>query len=349
MPGELDGGEVPDWTGAVTCGNCHARDSLELRLAGSLLFAGASGPGAPTKGQLSYRDSTSGKLAESRYAGSALVAGANCKTCHALAPGDDSETGGSFILGTTPLRVPSAANDQVLLEKSSAPGVFDGTPAGAFGSGNVCVWCHKSRRDLTNYLTATNNSVTDIYWGPHGAPDADVYSAKGGYHYAGKVYGGGSGHQLLDGGCVSCHMHAAPSNQDLPDHSFAVALEACASCHQGFSDFNIGGAQSQTAIELQQLRSALNDLGLLTRDVTAPFSALSVADLALEDFEQDLPRPGATGLSSDRAGALYNYLLLARGSALGIHNPPYVVQLLYDSVESLTGSPPAWARPPGRP
>jgi hypothetical protein len=40
-------------------------------------------------------------------------------------------------------------------------------------------------------------------------------------------------------------------------------------------------------------------------------------------------------------GALYNYLLLARGSGGGAHNPIYVRQLIYDSVLELTGSAPA--------
>jgi hypothetical protein len=51
--------------------------------------------------------------------------------------------------------------------------------------------------------------------------------------------------------------------------------------------------------------------------------------------------PGVTGLTADQAGALYNYLILARGSAGGVHNPIYVRQLVYDSVLAVTGSAPA--------
>jgi hypothetical protein len=36
-----------------------------------------------------------------------------------------------------------------------------------------------------------------------------------------------------------------------------------------------------------------------------------------------------------------NYLLLARGSAGGVHNPLYVRELIFDSVSSITGSTPA--------
>jgi hypothetical protein len=45
-------------------------------------------------------------------------------------------------------------------------------------------------------------------------------------------------------------------------------------------------------------------------------------------------------LSADTAGALYNYLLLARGSANGVHNPVYTRELIYDSYKSLVGTAP---------
>jgi hypothetical protein len=69
--------------------------------------------------------------------------------------------------------------------------------------------------------------------------------------------------------------------------------------------------------------------------------ALTSTELADQQFQVDKVRPGATGLTADQAGALYNYLLLARGSGGGAHNPIYVRQLIYDSVLELTSSPPA--------
>ena len=44
-------------------------------------------------------------------------------------------------------------------------------------------------------------------------------------------------------------------------------------------------------------------------------------------------------LTQDQAGALYNYILVARGGAYGVHNPKYIAQLLYDSYFALTGLP----------
>jgi hypothetical protein len=46
-------------------------------------------------------------------------------------------------------------------------------------------------------------------------------------------------------------------------------------------------------------------------------------------------------IMADVTGALYNYLLLARGSGGGVHNPVYVRELVYDSYFALTGQAPA--------
>ena len=54
-----------------------------------------------------------------------------------------------------------------------------------------------------------------------------------------------------------------------------------------------------------------------------------------------MPNPMNQPLSADYAGALYNYLLIVRGSGMGVHNPVYVRQLIYDSIVAVTGAPPA--------
>jgi hypothetical protein len=53
-------------------------------------------------------------------------------------------------------------------------------------------------------------------------------------------------------------------------------------------------------------------------------------------------------LTAAQAGAHYNYILVARGGAYGVHNPLYVKELLYDSYKAVTGNPPP-TFPSGRP
>jgi hypothetical protein len=131
-----------------------------------------------------------------------------------------------------------------------------------------------------------------------------------------------------------------------------VSTCTTAGCHTQAKNFDVGGGKTAMTSGIQELRAALNDMGWLTRSATAPYVPLAAADLADTQFSLDLTMPGVTGLTGDQAGALYNYLLLARGAAGGVHNPLYVRELIFDSVKAITGSAPVtlpvrpltWAR-----
>lgn len=338
----LGGEEVATWTGPQACGNCHALDAIEQRVAGNVGFAGTAGPASPEHGQLSYLNSANSRIAESIYAGSSSVAEVHCTTCHDSSANNDPHlTGEIYTPGSFPLRVPAGPADYALLEKSSAAGLSDGTPAGEYTTGNACMWCHKSRKDVTNYITASNN-ITSTHWGPHEGPQADVYTGLGGYHYAGKTYDNSS-HQAFENGCIKCHMPSIDSNQGVGNHSFAPHVSTCTSagCHANAKNFDVGGGKSAMSAGIQELRVALNTKGWLTRSETAPYAPLSATELADPQVKLDLTMPGVMGLTADQTGALYNYLILARGSAGGVHNPIYVRQLVFDSVVAVTGTPPA--------
>jgi hypothetical protein len=126
------------------------------------------------------------------------------------------------------------------------------------------------------------------------------------------------------------------------DHSFAARIEVCQDCHQDTPTFDVIGGRTKVSNGLQRLRETLNDLELLTRDGTNTLDATLLEDT---DFGHDEPLP-QTAVPADVAGALYNYLIVARGSALGIHNPRYVGQLLYDSIEAAGGDLSGITRPP---
>jgi hypothetical protein len=89
---------------------------------------------------------------------------------------------------------------------------------------------------------------------------------------------------------------------------------------------------------LAELEASLNAAGLLTRSAAAPYAPLDDGDLTDGQFHLDLTRPGSAvgggnlNLDAATAGALYNYLILARGKDLGVHNPTYTRQLLWDSI-----------------
>ena len=112
---------------------------------------------------------------------------------------------------------------------------------------------------------------------------------------------------------------------------------------------------------LRSLRTKLNSMLLLSRDGITPLtsSQLSDNDFALDETLPEkaanvlppaslppgsvaLPRPAVLGPA---AGALYNYLLMARGSAFGVHNPKYTKQVVYDSIEAIGGDLTNLSRP----
>ena len=330
----LGGDEVASWTGATACGNCHAIDGVEQRLANTVKYTGTTGPADAAHGQINYKRSTDSVFTEGIYGGHASVAVVHCSTCHdTSAENDPHVTGETYKVGSFPLRVPSGDNDIALIERSSAVGVSDGT-AVKYGKGNACIWCHKSRKDVTNYVVDPVK-ITSAYWGPHEGPHADVFTGKGGYEYVGKTYTSSS-HQGLKDGCVSCHMPAIEANQSVGDHSFFPQLSACKTCHADPTTTLKTGAD-RTTTKLQRLRAALAKAGVLSKDGTV---AMDPNNMPTDtDFASDvaMPQPKGTVTAVAVAGALYNYFIFARGGALGSHNPMYTSQLLYDSIQAAGG------------
>jgi hypothetical protein len=326
----LGGDEAETWTGQTACGNCHAIDGIEQRLANNVKFNGGTGPTELAHGQINYKNSGSSAIAESAYAGHANVAVVHCSTCHDTSPDNDPHlTGDVYAEGSFPLRVPSGDADYAVIEKSSAVGTSDGTRV-QYGKGNACIWCHKSRKDITNYVTGPTK-VTSAYWGPHEGPHADVFTGKGGYQYTGKTYTAGS-HQSFADGCVTCHMPAVASNMSVGDHSFQPQLSACKTCHVD-PEATLATGESRTITKLSRLRDALNALDLLSRDGTTKLDVPATDT----DFASDVALPHPATVTADVAGALYNYFLFARGGAMGAHNPMYTSQLLYDSIQAAGG------------
>jgi hypothetical protein len=331
-----------EWTTTgAPCGNCHAIDGLEQRATGAV---GTSEGGVVANlktGELQYEVPTTGAQASASYTGSAAVAEVYCTTCHAVTNANDPhKTGKPWTPGSFPLVV-SADGGGVNIEKSPSTAAVTGTSAGDFGPGNTCMWCHRSRVDITHYLTPTGNAITSVYWGPHEGPEADLFTGIGGYEYKGATYGQSTHEQELS--CTDCHMVNVADNDNVPDHSFNPSLTACLGCHATATNFNINGFQSQVQSALTQIETTFNTAGLLTRATAPPYTPLTTAELGDGDWSQDQPVPGGmidgALLTQDQAGALYNYLVLSRGGASGVHNPTYIAQLLYDSYFSLTALP----------
>jgi hypothetical protein len=343
-----------EWTTTGdACGNCHAVDGLEQRVNGNVGTLDGGTVANVASGELQYRAPGTGSLSTSTYLGTATVAEVYCTTCHAVTSANDPHlTGIPWTPGSFPLEV-TEDGAAINIEKSPSTAAVTGTQAmgptgGNFGPGATCMWCHRSRVDVTNYLTPTGNAITSVYWGPHEGPQADLFTGVGGYQYAGQTYGESTHEQKLS--CVDCHMVTVADNSNVPDHSFNPQLSACLGCHTGATSFDMSGYETDIQDALTTIETWLNGAGLLTRASSAPYTALTTAELGDGDWAEDEPVPGAglDGglLTQDQAGALYNYLLVSRGGAYGVHNPRYIGEILYDSYLALSGTTlPGFARP----
>ena len=117
-----------------------------------------------------------------------------------------------------------------------------------------------------------------------------------------------------------------------------------------FRDVQVLSPQVKTTLGVanlnRELQAALNAAGMLTRSEAAPYAALSEEDLADGQFHLDAVRPGGgpgganISANAPTAGALYDYLIIARSKDLGVHNPTYAKQLLWDSIKQIKGTNP---------
>jgi hypothetical protein len=302
-----------NWTApGAPCGTCHAIDALVERQAANT--AGGTVDGGKVQnlaaGELVYDDGEGKNAlnATANYVGSATTAEVYCTTCHVVTPENDPHrTGKPFTWGSFPFVVSPDAG--VTIEKSPTQGTVTGTfvAAGAvegnggFGFGNTCAWCHRSRVDITQYITADTagvgtNAITSPYWGPHESPAMDVYSGFGGYEYQPHSNYKQAPHVtntlFFANGCTTCHMSPVADNpyttadggtSGAPDHSMQPKLwSVCTtSCHSGTPVPTIEGLVSADPYNvirgMTELEGYLNALGLLTRSNGAPYLPLCTA------------------------------------------------------------------------
>ena len=334
--------------GTGACGNCHGIDGLQQRVANKYVVAADAGtPPDVSHGHVNFTTSD-GKVAEISYGGATTVGRIHCSTCHDFNATNDPHVVGKYEPGQAPLRVPGGVDDYAVLEKTPAetlPLMSVGQPL-KYRAANTCIFCHKARKDVTLYIT-NSNPLNSTRWGPHEGPQADVYSGKGGYHFAAQSYST-SRHATLTNACIDCHMSPNPNNGNVPDHTMKPSLTFCKTCHTEYNGqtFDVQGGQSIVKNALFELQAALNDAGMLTRSASAPYSGLEPDALADAQFHLDSVRPnggpGGTNIvaNSPTAGALYNYLILARSKDFGVHNPTYAKQLLWDSIKQIKGANP---------
>jgi hypothetical protein len=211
----------------------------------------------------------------------------------------------------------------------------DGTTVTNAGEAALCMNCHQSRQNATNYVETATGST---YFGPHEGPQADMLMGVNGVTY-GQTIPSSAHRDAVPNLCVTCHMQKIdPTDPDFlhgGGHTFRVMCDpdnldisgACAHCHGPITtfdlpreDYNGDGIIEGVQTEVQHL---LDQLAQLLPPVGQPKSDISIDST----------------WSRQQLRAAYNYRFVQKDGSHGAHNVAYAAGLLKASIADLTGQP----------
>lgn len=232
-----------------------------------------------------------------------------------------------------------------------------GVVVGGLGTSAVCTVCHQGRQSGISVAAAIGGIEEDTVSADlaflnvhYGVAAAVMHGAEveGGFHYPGKTYAGRFNHVPSANTCVACHQ----------PHTTEVATDGCISCHRGVEsirdirtrhqDFdgdgnNAGGIHAEITGLHRQLYAAIQAYG-----ATVGKAPIGYAYGTFPYFFNDTDGDGQ--ISPDEAvfpnryqswtprllKAAYNYQVVQKDPGGYVHNPTYMLQLLHDSLESLS-------------
>jgi len=229
------------------------------------------------------------------------------------------------------------ANNPHSLRKMDAVTLMDNkTTITNGGLGQLCMNCHLSRRDATNYVEVTAGSGN---FGPHDGPQTDMLEGVNAITY-GKEIPSSAHNVAVPNTCVACHLQKISANDpafgNVGGHTFLnywdggttnttaddVSLVGlCSGCHGPMDSFDlkrsdydgdgvVKGVQTEVKSLLDQLGNLLPPAG-----------------------------PGVTTSSSytkQQLRAAYNWKFVYNDGSFGVHNVSYAVGLLKASIADLT-------------
>jgi hypothetical protein len=217
------------------------------------------------------------------------------------------------------------------------------------GKGQLCMNCHMTRRNATNYVETTAGSSQ---FGPHYGPQGDMLAGANAITY-GKVIPSSAHREVVADTCVTCHLQeisaSHPAFGQVGGHTFRPGWDggtpdnpaddvhltgACVQCHGNITTFNlkrqdydgdgvIDGVQTEVKNLLARLARLLPPMGQPTVAITSAYT-------------------------KQQLRAAYNYQFVYYDGSYGVHNVAYAVGLLKASIADLTGDgnedglPDAW-------
>ena len=231
-----------------------------------------------------------------------------------------------------------------------------GVELAGLGPNATCTVCHAGRASGDRVAAATasldEDGVADelgfinIHYGIAAAVMAGG-DGRAGFHYPGRSYAGAFAHVPGANTCVSCH----------DAHTTAVTPDGCLTCHRGVEDLrdirmraadhdgdgsNAGGVHAEIAGLHARLHDAIRAYG--AEVAGTPIGYADAHPYFFADTDGDGTIGTAEAVFPNRyqswtprlLKAAYNYQVVAKDPGGYAHNPAYLMQLLHDSLESLS-------------
>ncbi|MBI2977205.1 MAG: hypothetical protein HYY33_09655, partial [Chloroflexi bacterium] len=231
---------------------------------------------------------------------------------------------------------------------------------------NLCILCHQGRESTTSVNNALRGKEDDT-------PDSKISfknihylgagatlfggDAQGAYQYAGKEYVGQNVAHPLNK-CADCH--------DV--HALQPKVELCEGCHPGVeveairspgdsTDYDgdgnaTEGTHDEIATMVDALYAAIQAYAETTAGTPIVYDGHSYPYFFVDadkDGKPDKDDKGATvrynAWTPRLVRAAFNYQYSQKDPGAFVHNPKYVMQFLYDSIEDLGGSTAGMTRP----
>jgi hypothetical protein len=244
-------------------------------------------------------------------------------------------------------------------------------PSGAkvsFGEGNannLCLVCHQGRESTTSVNNALRGLEPDVESSAirfrnihYFAAGATLFGTevKGIYEYPDKEYVGRFAHVQGFDTCASCH----------DAHVLAPDAQSCSGCHgtddlaairlNSVDDYDgdgdvTEGLAGEVDTYAEKLYAAMQEYATTTSkgilyDASAyPYYFLDANNDGIADVNESGARIGYNAFTPNLMKAAYNYQYVLKDPGAFTHNAKYVMQAMYDSIESLGGSTVGLIRP----
>jgi hypothetical protein len=227
---------------------------------------------------------------------------------------------------------------------------------------NLCLNCHQGRESTVS----VNNVIKAAGAGPDQVSDkltfrnvhyfaagASIFGgeAQGAYQYDGKQYSGRNMHEAPFQTCSDCH----------DTHALKIRFDQCTRCHEGAKnqreirakedtvDYNGNGNKTEPVLAeittLQEdLLKRIYDYATKTAGTPIVYTAGANPYWFIDTNKDGKPDPDELKSENRYAKwtpnllrAAYNYQYVSKDPGAFAHNPGYILQVLYDSIESLGG------------